>query len=643
MTIGGSRSTLLRYPFATAMNISAAFSIAASALGLVFAFVSWRMSRAPGWGELRYFALVALSAGLYTGADLATSLALPDATVTWCARLSLFFAAFHGPAWLSYAAAQAGRQLHLWERAVQLGSVLLALLSLLPGVVVTEVVQHHTIPWLDVTYNNALPTSLGSLAFTIYILTLGIPLAGYLRAARGGRPAAWQHAVGLSLIVLAAAGDLLAATRVIDGPYLLSVGFVGAVAFAGGTMITRFGEEARRLDALSRELGAEVERRTEELASTHKALLHAEKLAALGRLAAGVAHEVNNPAAVVLANLDYLRGALRPGGDLPHDLGPCLDDSIAAVRRIARIVRQLADASRTGPDVQVPLTSQPLRPLLEAAAASARTALPAMPAVELTGDPSLHACCDRALLEQVVVNLVTNAAHAVEGRPGRITVHAERVGAEVVVEVADNGPGVAEEVRAHLFEPFVTTKQLGRGTGLGLMVSRGLMLSQGGELALQATGPSGTIMRATLRASDASRAERLAAPAPRRQTDTSLRLLVVDDEPQVRRALERQLSRRFQVTLADGVDSALDHLRRGAASFDVVLCDMVMPDGGGERFATEVGRLAPPLAARTIYFTGGVADPRAQAFFRALGSRGLQKPVDAETLFALAQTLLPRG
>ncbi len=626
------------------MTIPAAISIAAAALGLGFALLSLWMARAPGWKEMRYFSLLAVTGGLYCLFDLGVSIDASDAVISWAGRLCMFVGAFHGTGWLLYRAAQERRQPHRWELSVLSLATALAISSLLPGVILTDVHQHHTVAWLGVTYNDTVPTTLGAIAYAGYCATLLFPLVSYLRSARRAVPGAAAHATGLGVLLLTAVNDAAVGAGLLRGPYLLEFGFTAAIGFAGGAALRRFVDQARQFDVISRDLEAQVQRRTRELADAQLALLRAEKLAALGRVAAGVAHEINNPASVVLANLDYLRMHLEDHqGQPPADIQECLGESAQAVRRIARIVRQLVDAGRAGRESIVERHSFPVRETLEAAVASARLEVPPHVAVQVAGPEDLYAMGDASLLEQVAVNLVINAAHAVAAKPGSkaIGVSARRDHEKVIVEVSDDGPGIPAEIREHVFEPFYTTKRIGKGTGLGLAVSLGLMRAQAGNLVVASTGPDGTCMRATLDAADTHDA-RASSPAFE-PTCRSFRMLLVDDDEAVRRALGRQLQPYFDVTTVDGVDSAIELVQASPNQFDIVLCDMTMPNGGGRRFDKELNRVSAKLAGRTIYFTGGLTDESSRRFFANHAPRALQKPIDPKAVLVLAESLVSSG
>jgi signal transduction histidine kinase len=233
----------------------------------------------------------------------------------------------------------------------------------------------------------------------------------------------------------------------------------------------------------------EVERTTESLREAQDRLVRSEQLASVGRLAAGIAHEVGNPIAALIGMQDLL---LEGGLDEPEQR-----DFIVRMRketdRINKIVRDLLDFARpTGKSIAVP--SEPAD--VETAiydTVSLVTPQKSVRNVELAVDvhPDLPpVLLHREHLVQVLLNLLLNAADAC-APGGKVQVRAETAGDFVKISVADDGPGVSPEVRARLFEPFVTTKEVGKGTGLGLAVCRGLVEAAGGSIALDATHTPG--------------------------------------------------------------------------------------------------------------------------------------------------------
>ena len=245
---------------------------------------------------------------------------------------------------------------------------------------------------------------------------------------------------------------------------------------------------------------------------------------------------------------------------------------------------------------------------------------------------------DRYMLEQVLTNLLVNAYQAIPEtrQAGRVRIAAEQQGERVLITVSDDGVGMGPETLARLFEPFYTTKPLGKGTGLGLAVSAGLVQAMGGSLTFQSSEGAGTEARLSLLYATEPSEEPASETAmlPLRQ-----RLLFVDDDDVVRRATQRTLSRVFDVVLASGVQQALETLAVDAV--DVIVCDVMMPDGGGEALYTKLQLARPGLAERMLFLTGGVSASDARDFLAHQPQPVLTKPLELGRLLKAVAELGP--
>jgi nitrogen-specific signal transduction histidine kinase/CheY-like chemotaxis protein len=384
------------------------------------------------------------------------------------------------------------------------------------------------------------------------------------------------------------------------------------------------------LERASTKLQQEVEARTRELLDAQDALARSERLAGLGRLAAGVAHEINNPIAVVQHNLEKLRDGDSRGLALPAGTYRHVEGALSATYRIVRVVRQLLDAGRAvGPDNR---RLEAFRIAPGVRRAISMTALGAA-GVSVTTDISeqLTARGDADLCAQVIENLLITCAHALEMRSrGRVIhIRADRLDQRVRIFVADNGPGIPEEIRPRLFEPFVSTKAVGKGSGLGLAVSHGLMRAQEGELMLVQSSGAGTEMGLELPWCAADELTAPVAPAPVSIERSSLTLLIVDDDDDMREMLHDATQDFFEVETAATIDEAFKRIHQ-LAKVDVVLCDLMMPDGGADEWLEQCATAHPLLVDRTIIITGGPTTPEAAALTDARRDRVLYEP------FALA-------
>jgi CheY-like chemotaxis protein len=350
-------------------------------------------------------------------------------------------------------------------------------------------------------------------------------------------------------------------------------------------------------------------------------------LAAVGRLSAGVAHEINNPSAAVVSNLSYLRESLAHG-EIPSDAAEALDDSLVSMGKISRIVRQLLDTGRIAASDTSMRSTFDIALAVDHAVQTARAALERP--LELTLEvPAIFGVGDQLMVEQVLVNLIVNGAQAVPAdRVARLEVRAEALTTDVRISVTDNGSGMSNDVARRAFEPFFSTKPFGKGTGLGLSVSLGLAKAVGGDLRVARTSEQGTTMELLIRAS--LRLSSAPPPISSPHSRPTQRLLIIDDDPVVRESLSRMLSKVFQVETASGVRDARQNV--SGAHFDAILCDVMMDDGGGEAFYTWLLNERPQSAARVIFVTGGVTDDASRRFLDEQPQPVLYKPVDLITI-----------
>src|SRR6476661_5620943 len=336
----------------------------------------------------------------------------------------------------------------------------------------------------------------------------------------------------------------------------------------------------------------------------HARLMESDRLAAVGELVAGVAHEVNNPLSSISAFAQLL---LRD-----DTLSPQQRESIEVIRaettRASQVVKDLLAFARR---------SEPQRTPLDLNSVVARSLRMRQYQFDETGvrvesqlDDDLPAVMgDPRQLQQVCLNLLTNAIQAMSSG-GTLRVRTARVGDRVHLDVADNGPGIPAGARPHIFEPFFTTKKEGEGTGLGLSVSYGIVAAHGGTIELVESGPQGTTFRVALPAEDlpvddSESAREAAVSARLRSPIAGIRLLFVDDEPALRTGMQAygELRGFTVLTAADG-KSALETTR--AVSVDAIVCDLRMPGMDGIAFHEQLRLERPGLAGRTVFITGDV-------------------------------------
>jgi PAS domain S-box-containing protein len=365
-------------------------------------------------------------------------------------------------------------------------------------------------------------------------------------------------------------------------------------------------------------------------------LMVSDRMASLGSLAAGVAHEINNPLAAVLGNLDLaLRDveALAAQGGVPlRELPEEIADARHAADRVRQIVRDLKLFSRAEEDKRGPVD---VERVLESSLRMAWTEIRHRARLTRAYGQVPAVDANEARLGQVFLNLIVNAAQAIpEGRAmmNEIKVSTVQVGDHVRVEISDTGHGMPPEVKARLFTPFFTTKPAGVGTGLGLAICKRLLVAIGGEIAVDSEVGKGTTFAVTLPAVPAATAVGRDAAAPAvPQARRRGRVLVVDDESAIGAYAQRALGREHDVV---ALTDAAEAVRRiaGGERFDVILCDLMMPTVTGLDLHTELATIAPDQAAAIVFITGGVFTPRTSAALNRLTNPRLEKPFDLETL-----------
>jgi PAS domain S-box-containing protein len=374
-----------------------------------------------------------------------------------------------------------------------------------------------------------------------------------------------------------------------------------------------------------------------EIQRQRSALQQSEKMAAFGSLLAGVAHELNNPLSIVIGNALLLA---EEAEGLP--LAERAQRVQGAAERCGRIVRGFLAMARQRKAERRPTTVRALvDDTLQLLAYSMRTS---GVTVELDIAPDLPALlCDPDQMIQVLSNLLTNARHALEERPPprrvQLTAHAD--GEWMQLEVADNGPGIADDIRARVFDPFFTTKPVGSGTGIGLAVSRGLAEAHGGSLVLAPSGSEGAcfVIRLPL-APDASNVSGSTDVTGVPLTPPARTALVVDDEPQIGELLAEMLQKlgyRFEVK-ASGEAAQATLMQR---DYDVVLCDLRLPGLDGPALYDWMAAHRPHLCARTAFITADTLSASSHRFLARAGRPILEKPFVPAELRELLAKLLP--
>lgn len=374
-----------------------------------------------------------------------------------------------------------------------------------------------------------------------------------------------------------------------------------------GSLVGAFIEMAVELREMRDSLEIKVLERTVELEQAHSELLQSAKLASLGQLVSGVAHEINNPLTSILGFSEVLLA--RAGADTTVK-GPLQTIRHEALR-LRHLVGNLTAFARRAPhrtartDLrQVLVRLVELRDYqLHVNNISLHVESPAV-AVWVNAD------ADQLL--QVVLNLVVNAEQAVKSRRerGDIWIACGEDGQSAWFSVKDNGCGMAPEVRDHIFEPFFTTRTTGEGTGLGLSISHGIIQQHSGTIIVQSEVGEGTMITARIPVMSEERtAARIArsATAKAQPNDGAFHALVIDDEPGILEMVSDALTgincKTTALSTSAAAEAALD---RG--QFDLVICDLKMPGQNGIELYRLIRKLRPELAARFILMTGNIAD-----------------------------------
>nr|MBA3889731.1 response regulator [Gemmatimonadaceae bacterium] len=334
-------------------------------------------------------------------------------------------------------------------------------------------------------------------------------------------------------------------------------------------------------------------------------LMESDRLAAVGELVAGVAHEVNNP----LSSISAFAQLLLRDASLTDAQRESIDVIRSETHRASQVVKDLLTFARRSDPFREPLD---INGVVERSLRLRQYQLTAN-GVEVHADlgndiPAVIG--DARQLQQVCLNLLTNAIQAIAASgTGEVRIATRLDGRHVLLEVSDTGPGIPSDVRARIFEPFFTTKGEGEGTGLGLSVSFGIVSAHGGAITVAETSSSGTTFRVALPAADApaieASAAREGASFRRRSPLAGIRLLFVDDEPTLRASMDAfaELRGFTVITAADG-HTALETVMKTAV--DAVVCDLRMPGIDGLEFHERLRVVRPGLAARTIFVTGDV-------------------------------------
>jgi PAS domain S-box-containing protein len=374
-----------------------------------------------------------------------------------------------------------------------------------------------------------------------------------------------------------------------------------------------------------------------------KRLLFTDRLVSLGTLAAGVAHEINNPLAFITVNLDVILEDLceilevSPSARL-REIQDLANDAREGTERLRKIVRGLKVFSRAEPPEKTPMDA---RSAIELSINMAFAEIRHRARLVKDFGPIPPVDADETRLGQVFVNLLVNAAQAIAGgfperNEIRVSTRTDALG-RAVIEVADTGVGIAPATLPRVFDPFFTTKPAGMGTGLGLSICRQIVTDLGGEIGLESQVGVGTTFRVVLppASSDVGRRDEVEAIA---EPECPSRVLVIDDDELVGLSLRRIL-RGYEVIVVTDARDALDRLRI-PGNFDLILCDLMMPGMTGMDLYAELARTSPAELEGLVFMTGRLLDESVRKFLDEVGNERIEKPFGAHQMRALVKRLV---
>lgn len=681
------------------MSPAAAIALVAATLNLSAAVVLLVIAGAPGWRPARTFSAIAATAGLFSAVSYVLWLdGLPTETYlrVTCALFLLWH--FNSLAWMPHAFGGPDASWRGMPGPLRLYSVLSAAAALLlvaTGPHLNPEVLTVEVGWAGVHHHYATPTALGTLYGVAILAQFALVLFQFLRRAVRGERAELAQVVGIAILIVAGSVEILAANPHAAALPLRDIGMVCAVLPVAIKVMRRFVVDAQRLSTLSGQLAGEVLEQAEWRDRAQTALVESERMAAIGRMAAGIGHEINNPLSYVMLSLDEVELHLRASG-APAPVIAALGYAQEGSTRIQKVAERLRRAARRPTD-GLPLDLHDV--VVEAAKIAGSTVrLPARLEVDLQACPRIVG--DHPRLVQAVVDLVTNAALAVAERSGaRLVRVATGTGprGEALVSVRDDGIGIPPESLTRLGEPYFTTRADAGALGLGLFVTRGTVDGHGGTLTFERAPDHGTVvtlsfpglpeplvpvvapppaaaepvandsLAASVGTPDPAGSEpavdtpgapsplpahaavvqpfrpRTAATVPAPAAADAPRpagvvepakptVLLIDDEPLVAKLLATALGKRWAVTVASSGPDALDAMARQA--FDAVICDLMMPGMSGMALADEVARRDPALRARMLFLTGGAVTTEADVFLARPDVQYLIKPVELRQLLA---------
>jgi signal transduction histidine kinase len=492
-------------PSASRVNPAILLSVVTLSLQVAALVIALMIGRAPGWRRVRIVALLAGSAGLYSLSSLLGWVFEHSPEVVWTvANTNFIFVGIHVSAWLWFSHADtrgSWRDLPRWVKRTVLGTITLTTAIGASGLA-------HDLSSFAIVRVDSLGYEFGRVTFApvgtagaaLVLVVLLLAMARQVAEVRRGTPGSRAVVAGFVVLLLLGVEEALVAADVIDFMFLAEVGYLALVTPVVAQLVSRFVADARRLEVLSEWLAAEVETATHERDDARHALDTQRRFAAIGRIAGGIGHEVNNPLQVLTLNLAELQEAdLDAAG--AHAKG-AVRAAVEATDRIQRVLAAVRAYARPLTMAPVPVV---LREVVEQAVAEVRALGRVMPAMRVTHDPAPSVRGDPDRLRELVVAAIANATKALahRGEFGEIRVRTgSNPAKEAVLEVADNGRGFPAHAVEHLADYLTGSREAAGASGLGLFVARSVVEAHGGGLDLARSEAGGALLRVRLPAAD---------------------------------------------------------------------------------------------------------------------------------------------
>jgi signal transduction histidine kinase len=385
---------------------------------------------------------------------------------------------------------------------------------------------------------------------------------------------------------------------------------------------------------------SQLEKTVESLKMTQEQLVQSEKLSAVGKFVAGVAHELNNPLTAVVGFSEVLKRSVPDGQNEGY-----ADTVLKAALRCKRIVQSLLSFARREQSERKLVS---LNNLIEMALDIVGYALRTSNIEVVTQlDAKLPlVLVDTGKIQQVLLNIINNAQQAIQsgGQPGQIKIITDTQGSNIRISIQDNGPGIPKEHLRRLFDPFFTTKEVGKGTGLGLSLCYGYIQEHGGAITVTSQVGKGATFAIELPIAEKAEAPSddtplPAEPKPNPTEGVGKRVLVIDDEAPILRLIQGDFARRgYEVEVAENGRTALTKLE--TSHFDLAFCDWKMPGLTGQQVYEQLRRTHPEFCRRFIFITGDVINDQMREFLDREKRPCLSKPFTLAELHTTVDGLL---